>query len=133
MKLKEMVLRAVLNKEALPGSDQPLMFPDLALLFSQPEIYLADNDIRDLAHLKPLDKRVRIVNEEFLKEEARKNGQVYFLVIGVKEEGSVMISIELKVMASSDMQAYVLSSMLLKMESVDGRWKSIGDATSLSA
>ena len=134
IQLKEMVLNAVINQETLPGSDQPVMFPDLPLLLDQSAFYLLDKHIKNPGFVKRLNKPVLLTSNDFLAQEATKKGKLLYLQVQEKEPGNntVVLTVESRVM-SSDKQSYTLSSMQFRLQKIKNEWRVVEHPTSMSA
>ena len=77
-KLKEKVLKAVLNNQTMPGSNKILNFPDLPFVLTQADIYLVDDNIRNTITIEKINKPVQTVSQEFLKQKTSESGKVIY-------------------------------------------------------
>lgn len=134
--LKEEVLKAIVNNQPLPGSINPLTFPDLNFVLNQPDVYLKDTDVKNTVHIKNLNKSVQVVSEEILKQVADKIGKVIYLQFQTTEleKDNFMLSLEAKVLSSAlNYRKMNLSNMQMKFQKVGNDWKIIDQPTSLSS
>jgi hypothetical protein len=133
--LKESVLRAVLNNQALPGSDRPLHFPDLPFVLSQREIYLVDDDIRTDIHIESLGKPVQLISEATLADRQGASGKVVYFQFHTSEvsEKSLKLRLDAKVQSAGYSRTLSLTSMELKLEKDGDKWQMTNEPTSLSA
>ena len=133
--LKENVLRAVLNNQALPGSDRPLHFPDLPFVLSQPDIYLVDDDVRNDIHIESLGKQVQLMSEAALASKQGASGKVIFFQFHTSgiSENSLNLRLDAKVQSAGDSRKHSLTSMEIKLEKVGDEWQMADEPTSLSA
>ena len=133
--LKERVLRAILNNQALPGSDRPLHFPDLPFVLSQPHIYLADNDIRGDINIESLGKPVQVTSETALAEGHKASGKVVYFQFRTsgESEDSFKLYLDANVQSAADSRKTALTSMEMKFRKIGDEWQMIDEPTSLSA
>jgi len=133
--LQETLLSAVLMREALPGSDQPLNFPDFSFIERQPAIYLANENLAGQISIEGLQKPLRILSRDDLQQEARMHGDLTYLYFHppVKENGAVRLTLEAKIIPQNpEHYALGLSGMQITFHEVDGRWEAIGDQSSFA-
>lgn len=133
--LKEKVLKAVLNNQTIPGSNKPLNFPDLPFVLTQPDIYLVDDTVRNTITIDKINKPVQVVAQEFLNQKTSESGKIAFFKFSTKKSGkdNLILSLETKLVSSSDHRISSLTSMQLKFQKVGKEWKMIDEPTSLSA
>lgn len=134
-KLKEKVLKSILNNQLIPGSNKTLSFPDLPFVLTQPDIYLVDDSIRKTITIEKINKPVQIVSEEFLNQKASESGKVIYFQFHAEKSGitNLVLSLEAKVLSSSDQRTSSLTSMQMKFQKVGKEWIMIDEPTSLSA
>lgn len=132
--LKQAVLNAVFNDEALPGSATPLRFPDLALLLHQPQVYLLDESFTKPVYIEKIKKPLVVLSEKSLTETAGKSDKLIYLQFSVQNEGAndVHLSLESKVL-SENKRPVVLSSLQLRFRQVNHRWQVVDQPTFLSS
>lgn len=134
--LKEKVIKAIVNNQPVPGSSNPLSFPDLNFVLSQPDIFLNDINVKSAVPIEKLNKSIQIVSEERLKQIADKFGKVIYLQFQTTEleKGDLVLSLEAKVISSPpDYRKMNLTSMQMKFQKVGNDWKMIDQPTSLSS
>src|SRR5215207_9189274 len=95
MQLQEMLLRAVLLGQPLPGYDQPVKLPDLEFITRQPDIYLVDQNLAGPITLPESPKPLQIVSIETLKQKAQK-GNIAYLQFHVTEATDSLIRLRLE-------------------------------------
>jgi len=134
-KLKEKVLKAVLNNQAMPGSDKSLNFPDLPFVLNQPDIYLVDDTIKNTITIEKINKPLQVVSQEFLNQKASESGNITYFQFHTKKSGkdNLLLSLETKIISPSNQRSSSLTSMQLKFQKVGKEWKMIDEPTSLSA
>lgn len=133
--LKEQALTAILNNQALPGSDKALQFPDLPFILSeQQELYLLDEYIKTTVYLR--NKSVKVVSPEHLQGIADKMRKVIYFQIQTSSSGSedVSMSVEAKILtASPHSRIQDLTNMQLKFQKVQNEWRIVDEPSYLSA
>ena len=134
-KLKENVLRAVLNNQTMPGSDKSLNFPDLPFVLNQTDIYLVDDTIKENITIEKINKPLQVVSQEFLNQKANETGNITYFKFNSKKSGkdNLLLTLETKVVSSSNQRSSSLTSMQMKFQKVGKDWKMIDAPTSLSA
>ena len=134
-KLKEKVLKAVLNNQTMPGSNKIFNFPDLPFVLTQPDIYLVDDNIRNTVTIEKINKPVQTVTQEFLNQKTSESGKIVYFQFHSKKSGkdNLVLTLESKVLSSSDQRTSSLTSMQIKFQKVGKEWKMIDEPTSLSA
>ena len=134
-KLKEKVLKAVLNNQTMHGSNKIFNFPDLPFVLTQADIYLVDDNIRNTITIEKINKPVQVVTQEFLNQKTSESGKVIFFQFHSKKSGkdNLVLTLESKVLSSSDQRTSSLTSMQIKFQKVGKEWKMIDEPTSLSA
>ena len=134
-KLKENVLRAVLNNQTMPGSDKSLNFPDLPFVLNQTDIYLVDDTIKENITIEKINKPLQVVSQEFLNQKANETGNITYFKFNSKKSGkdNLLLTLETKVVSSSNQRSSSLTSMQMKFQKVGKDWKMIDEPTSLSA
>lgn len=118
------------------GSSKPLIFPDLHLVVAQSDIYLIDTAIKSDMYIKTLNKPVKLVSEERLRQVAGNVGKVVYLQFqtAALESDSVTLRLEAKIMSAMlNHRKMNLSSMELKFKKNDDGWNMIEQPTSLSS
>ena len=134
-KLKENVLRAVLNNQTMPGSDKSLNFPDLPFVLNQTDIYLVDDTIKENITIEKINKPLQVVSQEFLNQKANETGNITYFKFNSKKSGkdNLLLTLETKVVSSSNQRSSSLTSMQMKFQKVGKDWKMIELPTSLSS
>ena len=134
-KLKENVLRAVLNNQTMPGSDKSLNFPDLPFVLNQTDIYLVDDTIKENITIEKINKPLQVVSQEFLNQKANETGNITYFKFNSKKSGkdNLLLTLETRVVSSSNQRSSSLTSMQMKFQKVGKDWKMIDEPTSLSA
>ena len=77
--LQQIVLRSVLLREPLPGTDQSVWFPDLAFITQSPAILIADDHVAGDLAVPEIDKPLRSLSEEAIRDAASREGDLAFL------------------------------------------------------
>ena len=131
LQLQEMMLRAVLLGQPLPGANQPLRLPDLEFVTRHPYIYLLDPVL-----LNDSPKPLRIVSLETLRQEAQEMGNIVYLQFHVGEvsDSSVNLRLEARI-ATGDANQHELglSSVSVKFSKVGDEWQMVEPPISSAA
>lgn len=134
-KLKEDVLDAILNNKLFQEKNIQLSFADLPFVLSQADVYLVDNDVKHNINIEKLNKPIKIVTEDFVKQHAEQNGKtIYFQFESIKQEtNTILLNLIAKIYSSADNRISNLSSMQMTFKNVGGEWEIMDAPTSLSA
>ena len=133
--LKESVLKATLNNKPLPGSNQPLAFPDLPFILTQPGIYVVDHDIKHSIPLEEIHKTVQVLSEDVLPEKAGESGKVIYFQFRTanQEKDNLSLTLEAKTFFSADRRKQILTSVQMQFKRLGNEWKIVDDPISLSS
>lgn len=119
-------MTAVLSGQPLPGSATPVTFPDLAIVLSQPNITLADENLEDKVQVKPSPKPIRILSIDEIREQARNGQDLIYLHFQPPSVGddSVGLTLAAKIMpADPDQRTMGLSVVQIKFHRVGDEWR----------
>lgn len=136
--LQEMLLKAVLSGESLPGHDQPIKLPDQEFIKRQPVIYLADKNLQgSSSSLKvATSKPIRIVSTETLGEESKMQGNITYLQFQPPEvtEDRVRLTLEARIATGErDQKELGLSSIQIAFSKVGDEWEVVDGPVSSAA
>lgn len=92
--LQELLLRAVLLGQVLPGLDSPVNLPDLDFIVREPAIFVAEENLAGRLSAEGLGKPLRILAEAELKNRAQQRGDTAYLRFAepVVEDGRVRVT-----------------------------------------
>ena len=79
LSLQELLLRAVLQGQLIPGQSEPVHLPDLSFFQQEPQIYLAIENLAGLVSLTGLKKPLRVLTTGEVKALACKQGNIPYL------------------------------------------------------
>jgi len=130
--LQETLLKAVLLSQALPGLNQPIIFPDLSFILRQPIIILVDENLAGRVTIEQPPKPFRIMSRENLLLEARTKGDITYLCFRPPEgeDKSVKLTLEAKIAPRDPAQLTLgLSGIQVKFQEVAGQWEAIEEPT----
>lgn len=126
--LQGTILRAVFSRQRLPGSQQPIQFPDLSFILRQSTIFLVNENLAESFSFTDSLKPVRILSSEALRREAQLQGDIAYLRFQTPqvENNVVRLTLEAKI-ASSDtnQQPLGLSGMQVRFQEVACQWKAV--------
>jgi hypothetical protein len=128
--LQETLLTAVLMHKPLPGSDQPLNFPDFSFIERQPVIYVVNENLAGPISIEGLPKPLHILSRDDLQQEARKHGDLTYFYFHplAKENSAVRLTLEAKLIPQNpEHYALGLGGIQVTFHEVDGRWEALGD------
>lgn len=77
--LQTLLLGAVLRGEPLPGSDQPVSFPDLSFILRQPAVLLSSENLAGPVSVPGLSSPLRVLDPEELTAESGERGEAAYL------------------------------------------------------
>lgn len=94
--LQEALVRSVLLRQPLPGTDQPVLFPDLAFLEQAPELLFAAENVPVPLDVSDLGRPVVTLPEDDIRASAGERGDLaYVHFTPVEEEGGrVLVGME---------------------------------------
>ena len=79
LEFQELLLRAVLLGQLLPGQTEPVRLPDLSFVLREPVIYLLDEHLAGSVTLSDLAKPLRTLTVEEVTTLARRQGDIPYL------------------------------------------------------
>jgi hypothetical protein len=135
-RLQEMLLKAALLNQPLPGSSRPPHLPDLAFILRHPHIYLSDENLAGKISVEGLQKPLSIMSQEDLKKEVRAQGDVAYLHFRPPEEvdGAIRLTLEGKlIMQDPNQHPMGLSSIQVKFRKVGEQWESTDEHAALAS
>jgi hypothetical protein len=134
--LAEMMLRAIVSGEPLPGCDQPIRFPDLAFVLNQPNVMVVNENILGFPTNLNLSKPVQIVSRQSLLRQAGELGDIYYLHFRrpqIKGD-TVQLTLEAKIAPRDPHQPLLgLSGLQVTFKKVDGKWQALGEDRSFAS
>jgi hypothetical protein len=97
--LQSIMLTNVLRKQPLPGSNQPVHFPDLAFITESPEVLISEDNITGQLDVVGIDKPVKVVPESEIREAATRSGDRAYIRFQPTEEmdGKIRIVMEVRI------------------------------------
>ena len=128
--LQELLLKAVLLGQQLPGTDQPIRFPDLPFILRQSPVLLIDENVANSISIKEVSTPVRILSQETLLQEARTRGDITYLHFQPLrvEDDIVQLTIEAKICPRNPGQPILgLSGVQVMFQKVSGEWQVVGE------
>jgi hypothetical protein len=123
--LQRLLLGAVLRGDMLPGSNEPLRFPDLSFVLAQPEILLVDENLAGVPELDDPPKPIRVVSADELEAE-REGDDLVYLHFGPADErdDGVRIALEARIRSGREARpAMGLGGVLARFERVGSGWQ----------
>ena len=126
--LQELLLRAVLLSQTLPGHATPLQLPDLSFILRQPEIYLADENLAGDLSATDLGKPLCILTELQVKQRARQQGDTAYLQFleSKAKNGEVRLTLAAKIAAKDpDKHPLGLSSVQVIFHKTGSGWEAV--------
>ncbi len=95
LQLQNMLLKAVLLGHALPGSSNPVRFPDLLFIKRQSVIFLLDKNLSGPILIEELSRPIHVLSEAALFQESLKSGDVTFLQFQSPEDSGDEVTLTL--------------------------------------
>lgn len=130
LSLQELIVKAILLGQPLPGRTQPIRFPDLSFIVSQQSIFLVDENLFGQISLDKSPRPIRIISVEDLRQESQYRGDIAYLRFQPPEvsDDEVQMTIEAKI-ATRDPNKLTLglSNFQVKFVKVEGEWKVVED------
>ena len=128
--LQEMLLRAVLSRDFLPGGRQLVEMPDLSWVLREPTVLLSNENLAGSLLLEELPVPIRITSPEDIVEEARASGDIAYLRFHpAQEEGEVVrLTLEARIVPKDPgLHALGLSGIQANFRQDDGGWQTIDE------
>jgi hypothetical protein len=124
--LQELLLKAILLGQKLPGLDRSIQFPDLPFLLQESTITLIDENLKNSISFAEVPIPIRILSQQALLEEAHTQGDIAYLRFQPSEiEGdTVRLTLEAKVYPHDPNQSVLgLSGIQVTFQRVSGNWQ----------
>lgn len=128
--LQELVLKAILLGQRLPGIDRSVRFPDLPFVLQKSTVTLIDENLANSVSIAGISVPVRILSQEALLEEAREQGDIAYLRFqppGI-EDNVVRLTLEAKVCPHDSSQPVLgLSGIQVTFQKISGNWQVVNE------
>jgi hypothetical protein len=126
--LQEMLLRALLLNEPLPGSRRLVEFPDLSFILSQPTVIVLDENLAGSVSIEALPIPIRILSREDLLDEDAAQTQGYTAYLRFQpakiEDNTVGLTLQAGIVPDDPSQhALGLSGIQVKFQKIGGQWR----------
>jgi hypothetical protein len=128
--LQELLLKDVLSKQQMPGTAQPVWFPDLPFIFRESAVMLINENLAHSISIEELSVPVRILSQETLLEEARTHGDIAYLRFQPLkvEDDIVQLTLEAKICPRNLGQLTLgLSGVRVMFQKVSDKWQVVGE------
>ncbi len=130
LQLQEMLLKAVLLGQSLPGHTQPIRFPDLSFILRQPIIFLLDTNLSGPIFIREFPSPIRILSVEALLQESQTHGDITYLQFQPPEvtDDAVRLTLEARIATRDPNQSKLgLSNISVKFLKVADEWKVVDE------
>jgi hypothetical protein len=124
--LQQALLAAVLNRQALPGSDRPVALPDLQFVLGGEGVALAEENLVSRSVVVGLARPVRVLRPEELRQQAERRGEFAYLRFqpAEKDDDSVRLTLEARIARPDPSEPELgLSGVQARFVEVSGRWE----------
>lgn len=123
--VQELLLRAVLRGEMLPGSRDLTAFPDLRFVMDQPEIVLSDENLAGRLGVEDAPRPVRVAPRSELLERGGQEDRVYLRFGPPQSTGdTVMITLEARIVSGDPgRHALGLGGIQVRFQRVGSSWQ----------
>jgi hypothetical protein len=135
-RLQESLMRAVLLGQCLPGSDQPVKFPDITFISRQTSVVVADENLAGPISIGELSIPIRVLSREALMQEARVQGDVFFFQFRPPEieDNEIQLALELRIAAKDPSHRPLgLSGIIARFRNLAGKWEIVDEPTFFAA
>lgn len=124
--LQGLILRAALLGETLPGTDQPVQFPDLPFITGHTPVTLLDENLDKHISVNNPGMQIRVLTQNDIRAQAALEGDTVYLHFqppGV-QENTIYLSLQAEIISSHpDKQRLGLSGMRVGFRKVNGHWE----------
>lgn len=124
--LQHALLEAVLGRRPLPGSDRPVVLPDLQFVLGGEAVAVAEENLVSSSAAEGLDRPVRVLAPEELQAEAERQGELGFLRFQPAEadEHSVRVTLEARIARPDPHEPQLgLSGVQARFVEIGGQWE----------
>lgn len=124
--LQELLLRAVLLGNLLPGQSEPVQLPDLSFFQREPVIYLAEENLAGSVSLTYEEKPLRTLTVDEIRILAGEQGNIPFLQFLEPEATDTVVGLTLVAMIASqepERQALGLSGVHVIFAKTESGWE----------
>jgi hypothetical protein len=125
-RLQGLFLRATLLGIPLPGSSQPIRFPDLSFVTEQPSIFLIDQNLAGPIEFSGGPKPLRILSVDAMRKEGEQRGEVAYLQFAPPQINDDEVGLTLAARISARTPAVGdlgLSAIHARFRNVGGHWQ----------
>jgi hypothetical protein len=134
--LQEVLLKAALLNQPLPGGGRPVRLSDLSFILRHQFIYVSDVNLAGEISDEGLPKPLRTVSKEEVQKLARDEGDLAYLQFRPAEEledGVIRLTLEGRLATQDPGQHPMgLSSIQVKFRKVGDLWESTDEPTALA-
>lgn len=123
--LRARLLGSLLNQEPLPGTAQPVRFPDFQYIQDAPRLLIADDNLSESFAAPDVGKPIELMNEAEVKDLAQAEGDRFYVYFQPASwsNGQVRISLEVRMAPSqADVLPLGLGGVSAVFEERDGEW-----------
>jgi len=135
-RLQEMLLSAVLLRRPMPGSDRPLVLPDLEFVLRQGSVILTNENLSGRLSVEGLPKPLQILSPAEVRAKAEGEGDLAYVRFRPpsREDTVIRITLEARI-APRDPERVVLglSGVQVDFQEVDGEWEVAGEPAFFAA
>ncbi|MBW4450574.1 MAG: hypothetical protein KME38_28040 [Spirirestis rafaelensis WJT71-NPBG6] len=128
--LQELVLKAILLGQRLPGIDQSVRFPDLPFLLQKSTVTLIDENLANSVSIAEISVPVRILPQEALLEKAHEQGDIAYLRFqppGI-EDNVVRLTLKADICPQDSSQPVLgLSGIQVTFQKISGNWQVVNE------
>lgn len=124
--LQELIVKAILLGQSLPGCTQAIRFPDLSFILNQPIIFLVDENLFGYIAIEESPRPIRILSVEDLRQECQNRGDIAYLQFQPSEvrDDEVQVTLVARIATSDpNKQTLGLSDIHVKFVKVADEWK----------
>ena len=128
--LQELLLKAVLLGQKLPGLNQVVQFPDLPFLLQESTVTLIDENLANSVSAEGVLVPVRILSLEALLKEAHAQGNIAYLRFQPLEieDDTVRLTLEAKICTHDPNQPILgLSGIQVTFQRISGDWQVVNE------
>ena len=126
--LQEILLKAILLSQPLPGSEKPIRLPDLGFFLNQPSIKLMNENMAESISKMGFPKSLELISRSAAIKDAHAHGDIAYLYFHPAEvrDNEVELTLAGRIIPQDPRNGELgLSSIRVKFRKTNGQWLAV--------